>query len=59
LVAGTSPLPRQPDRQLDDLVRVVDVNLMSVVDRCRPAAPLLLAAPAASVIMVASTYGGV
>jgi NAD(P)-dependent dehydrogenase (short-subunit alcohol dehydrogenase family) len=44
-------------QSLNDLLRVVDVNLISVLDVCRLAAPLLLAAPAASVINVASIYG--
>jgi NAD(P)-dependent dehydrogenase (short-subunit alcohol dehydrogenase family) len=41
----------------DDLRRVVEVNLISVMDLCRLAADLLRAAPAASVINVASVYG--
>lgn len=45
------------DQTLDDLTQVIDVNLISVMDMCRLAAPLLLAAPAASVINVASIYG--
>jgi hypothetical protein len=45
------------DQSLDDLLRVIDVNLISVLDVCRLTAPLLLAAPAASVINVASIYG--
>ena len=45
------------EQTLDDLVRVVDVNLVSVLDLCRLAAPLLLASPGASVINVASTCG--
>ena len=44
-------------QSLDDLLRVIDVNLISVLDVCRLAAPMLLAAPAASVINVASIYG--
>src|SRR5215831_8329110 len=35
----------------------VEVNLVAVLDMCRLTAPLLLAAPAASVINVASMYG--
>jgi NAD(P)-dependent dehydrogenase (short-subunit alcohol dehydrogenase family) len=35
----------------------LEVNLISVLDICRLTAPLLLAAPAASVINVASMYG--
>lgn len=45
------------EQSLDDLRRVIDVNLISVMDMCRLAAPLLLAAPAASVIKVASVFG--
>ena len=45
------------DQSLDDLLRVIDVNLISVLDTCRLAAPLLLDTPAASVINVASIYG--
>ena len=45
------------DQSLDDLLGVVDVNLVSVLDLCRLSAPLLIAAPAASVINVASIYG--
>jgi NAD(P)-dependent dehydrogenase (short-subunit alcohol dehydrogenase family) len=45
------------EQSLDDLLRVIDVNLISVLDMCRVAAPLLLATPAASVINVASIYG--
>ena len=55
--AGTcddGPLEQQ---SLDDLRRVVEVNLISVMDLCRLAAGLLRAAPAASVINVASMYG--
>jgi NAD(P)-dependent dehydrogenase (short-subunit alcohol dehydrogenase family) len=45
------------EQSLDDLRRVIDVNLISVLDLCRLTAPLLSAAPAASVINVASIYG--
>jgi NAD(P)-dependent dehydrogenase (short-subunit alcohol dehydrogenase family) len=45
------------EQSLDELMRVIDVNLISVIDICRLAAPLLLASPAASVINVASIYG--
>jgi NAD(P)-dependent dehydrogenase (short-subunit alcohol dehydrogenase family) len=45
------------EQSLDELMRVIDVNLISVIDMCRLAAPLLLASPAASVINVASIYG--
>jgi NAD(P)-dependent dehydrogenase (short-subunit alcohol dehydrogenase family) len=45
------------EQALDDLRRVVEVNLISVIDLCRLTAKLLRAAPAASVINVASIYG--
>jgi NAD(P)-dependent dehydrogenase (short-subunit alcohol dehydrogenase family) len=45
------------EQALDDLLRVIDVNLISVLDLCRLTAPLLAAAPVASVINVASIYG--
>jgi NAD(P)-dependent dehydrogenase (short-subunit alcohol dehydrogenase family) len=53
-VCDDGPLEQQ---SLDDLRRVVEVNLISVMDLCRLAADLLRAAPAASVINVASMYG--
>jgi NAD(P)-dependent dehydrogenase (short-subunit alcohol dehydrogenase family) len=45
------------EQSLTDLLRVVDVNLVSVLDLCRLMAPLLLATPGASVVNVASVYG--
>jgi NAD(P)-dependent dehydrogenase (short-subunit alcohol dehydrogenase family) len=45
------------EQALDDLLRVIDVNLISVLDLCRLTGPLLAEAPAASVINVASIYG--
>jgi NAD(P)-dependent dehydrogenase (short-subunit alcohol dehydrogenase family) len=45
------------EQSLDDLRKVVEVNLISVMDMCRLMAPLLLASPAASVINIASIYG--
>jgi hypothetical protein len=53
-VCDDGPLEQQA---LDDLRRVVEVNLISVLDLCRLTADLLRAAPAASVINVASVYG--
>ncbi|HEV2451235.1 MAG TPA: SDR family oxidoreductase [Streptosporangiaceae bacterium] len=44
-------------QSLDDLRQVIEVNLISVLDMCRLTASLLAAAPAASVINVASMYG--
>jgi NAD(P)-dependent dehydrogenase (short-subunit alcohol dehydrogenase family) len=55
--AGTCDDGLIEEQSLDDLVRVIDLNVVSVLDVCRLAAPLLLAAPAASVINVASIYG--
>ena len=55
--AGTcddGPLDQQ---SLDDLQRVVEINLISVLDLARLTADLLRAAPSASVINVASVYG--
>ena len=53
-ICDDGPLDQQ---SLDDLRRVVEVNLVSVMDLCRLTADLLRAAPAASVINVASMYG--
>ena len=53
-VCDNGPLEEQ---DLDDLRQVVEVNLISVMDLCGLAADLLRAAPAASVINVASIYG--
>jgi NAD(P)-dependent dehydrogenase (short-subunit alcohol dehydrogenase family) len=53
-ICDDGPIERQ---SLEELRRVIEVNLVSVLDLCRLAAPLLLAAPAASVINVASMYG--
>jgi NAD(P)-dependent dehydrogenase (short-subunit alcohol dehydrogenase family) len=44
-------------QSLEQLRTVIDVNLVSVLDLCRLTAPLLFAAPAASVVNVASIYG--
>jgi NAD(P)-dependent dehydrogenase (short-subunit alcohol dehydrogenase family) len=44
-------------QSLEDLREVIEVNLISVLDTCRLTAPMLFAAPAASVINVASIYG--
>jgi len=55
--AGICDDGRIEDQTLDDLVVVVDSNLISVMDLCRLAALLLVAARAASVINVASIYG--
>ena len=45
------------EQSLGELRQVIEVNLISVLDVCRLTAPLLRAAPAASVINVASMYG--
>ena len=53
-ICDDGPLEEQT---LDELLRVIDVNLISVMDMCRLTAPLLLASPGASVVNVASIYG--
>ena len=53
-ICDDGPLEQQ---SLDDLRQVIEVNLISVLDVCRLTADLLRAAPAASVINVASVYG--
>jgi NAD(P)-dependent dehydrogenase (short-subunit alcohol dehydrogenase family) len=53
-ICDDGPLEQQ---SLDDLRRVLEVNLISVLDVCRLTADLLSAAPAASVINVSSMYG--
>jgi len=53
-VCDDGPLEEQ---SLDDLLRVIEVNLVSVLDICRLAAPLLRSSPGASVVNVASIYG--
>jgi len=53
-ICDDGPLEQQ---SLDDLRRVIEVNLVSVLDVCRLTADLLRAAPAASVINVSSMYG--
>lgn len=56
--AGTNDDGPIEEQTLDELQRVVNLNLMSVLDLCRLAAPLLFAAaPSASVVNVASIYG--
>ena len=45
------------EQTLEDLLRIIDVNLISVVDMCRLSAPLLRSSEAASVVNVASIYG--
>jgi len=53
-ICDDGPIEQQ---SLDDLRQVIEVNLISVLDVCRLTASLLWAAPAASVINVASMYG--
>ena len=53
-ICDDGPIEQQ---SLEELRQVIEVNLISVLDMCRLTAPLLLAAPAASVINVASMYG--
>ena len=53
-ICDDGPIEQQ---SLEDLRQVIEVNLISVLDVCRLTAPLLSAAPPASVINVASMYG--
>ena len=53
-VCDDGPIEQQ---SLDELVRVVDVNLISVLDMCRLCGPLLASGAGASVINIASIYG--
>jgi NAD(P)-dependent dehydrogenase (short-subunit alcohol dehydrogenase family) len=53
-ICDDGPIEQQ---SLEELRRVIEVNLISVLDLCRLTVPLLFAAPAASVINVASMYG--
>jgi NAD(P)-dependent dehydrogenase (short-subunit alcohol dehydrogenase family) len=53
-ICDEGPIEQQ---SLAELRQVIEVNLVSVLDMCRLTAHLLLAAPAASVINVASMYG--
>jgi NAD(P)-dependent dehydrogenase (short-subunit alcohol dehydrogenase family) len=49
-----TPLERQT---LEDLQRVVDLNLMAVMDLCRLAGPMLIASEHGVVVNVSSMYG--
>jgi NAD(P)-dependent dehydrogenase (short-subunit alcohol dehydrogenase family) len=53
-ICDSGPIEEQ---SLGELRAVIEVNLVSVLDMCRLAAPLLFLAPAASVINIASMYG--
>jgi len=55
--AGTCDDGSLADQPLDDIRRVLDVNLVSALDLCRLTGDLLRAAPAASVINISSMYG--
>lgn len=55
--AGTADEGPLEEQSLDELIRIVDLNLVSVLDLCRLAAPLLFASEGASVVNVASMYG--
>jgi NAD(P)-dependent dehydrogenase (short-subunit alcohol dehydrogenase family) len=55
--AGTCDDGPIEEQALDELMRVIDVNLVSAMDMCRLASGLLQAAPSASVINIASMYG--
>jgi NAD(P)-dependent dehydrogenase (short-subunit alcohol dehydrogenase family) len=45
------------DQSLEEITQVIDVNLVSTIDMCRLAAPLLMASSCASVINLSSIYG--
>jgi hypothetical protein len=45
------------DQELEELERVLNLNLLAAIDMCRLCAPKLFASSAASVINVASMYG--
>jgi NAD(P)-dependent dehydrogenase (short-subunit alcohol dehydrogenase family) len=53
-ICDDGPIEQQ---SLEEIRRVIEVNLISVLDLCRLTAPLLLATRSASVINVASMYG--
>ena len=55
--AGISDDGFVEDQTLDELTKVVDVNLISVLDLCRVTGPLLLASNRGTVVNVASMYG--
>jgi NAD(P)-dependent dehydrogenase (short-subunit alcohol dehydrogenase family) len=55
--AGTCDDRPIEEQTFDDLSRVIDLNLTSVMDICRLAAPLLFASRDATVINLASIYG--
>jgi NAD(P)-dependent dehydrogenase (short-subunit alcohol dehydrogenase family) len=55
--AGTADDGPIQEQSLAELQRVVDVNLVSVLDLCRLAAGPLLAAPSGRVVNVASMFG--
>jgi NAD(P)-dependent dehydrogenase (short-subunit alcohol dehydrogenase family) len=55
--AGTCDDGPLEGQSLDQVTRVLEVNLVAVLDLCRLAAPLLLGSRDATVINVASVYG--
>jgi NAD(P)-dependent dehydrogenase (short-subunit alcohol dehydrogenase family) len=55
--AGVADSGALEEETVADLTAVIEVNLVSVLDMCRLAAPLLFAAPSASVVNVASMFG--
>jgi NAD(P)-dependent dehydrogenase (short-subunit alcohol dehydrogenase family) len=55
--AGISDDGPLSEQSLEELTQVVDVNLISVLDLCRLAAPLLFSTAGSTVINVASVYG--
>ncbi len=55
--AGASDGGPLESQDLAEITRVIDLNLVSVIDLCRLCAPLLFASPSASVVNVSSIYG--
>jgi NAD(P)-dependent dehydrogenase (short-subunit alcohol dehydrogenase family) len=55
--AGTNDDGPLEEQTLEELERVVDLNLVAVMDLCRLSAPLLFESEHASVINVSSMYG--
>jgi hypothetical protein len=55
--AGTCDGGPLEDQTLTELMDVLEINLVSALDLCRLAAPLLFARPGSTVINVASIYG--
>jgi len=55
--AGTNDTGPLEDELLSEIQRVIDLNVVALMDVCRLCAPLLFASEHASVVNVASVYG--